>query len=139
MSINMVALMGRLTFNPELKSTTTGTSVTRFQIAVDRNYTPKGQEKQTDFIDCVAWKQTAEFIHRYFTRGSMIAIEGSIQTSTFSLDDGSNRKRVEVVANNVSFCGDKKQSEEPNVSVTKERSKYNIEELDDDEDIFGGR
>lgn len=127
--VNTVAIMGRLTYNPELKSTNTGVSVTRFQVAVDRAYTPKGQERQADFIDCVAFKTTADFVHRYFNKGSMIAIEGSIQTDTYTDKNGNSRKRVEVVARNISFCGEKKETT-PNVSITKEKSSYEI--IDDD-------
>lgn len=105
--INTVAIMGRLTFEPELKTTPSGVSVLRFQVACDRNFQRAGAERQTDFIDCVAWRQTAEFISRYFHKGSMIAVEGSIQTSSYTDKNGNNRKQVEVVANNVSFCGSK--------------------------------
>ena len=105
--INMVALMGRLTYEPELRSTNNGLSVLSFQVAVDRNYQAQGQERQADFIDCVAWRQTAEFISRYFHKGSMIAIEGSIQTRNYTDKNGNNRKAVEVVVNNASFCGSK--------------------------------
>ena len=108
--INTVALMGRLTYDPELKSTPSGVSVIRFQVACDRNYQRSGEERQADFIDCVAWRQTAEFISRYFRKGSMIAVEGSIQTNNYTDKDGNKRKQVEVVANNVSFCGSKAES-----------------------------
>ena len=108
--LNMVALMGRLTYEPELKTTPSGVSVIRFQIACDRSYQSQGQERQADFIDCVAWRQRAEFISRYFHKGSMIAIEGSIQTQNYTDKNGNNRKSVEVVANNVSFCGSKADS-----------------------------
>lgn len=108
--LNMVALMGRLTYEPELKTTPSGVSVIRFQVACDRSYQSQGQERQADFIDCVAWRQRAEFISRYFHKGSMIAIEGSIQTQNYTDKNGNNRKSVEVVANNVSFCGSKADS-----------------------------
>lgn len=108
--INMVALMGRLTYEPELKSTPNGICVIRFQIACDRNYQKQGEERQADFIDCVAWRQTAEFISRYFHKGSMIAIEGTIQTSNYTDKNGNQRKQVEVLANNVSFCGSKSET-----------------------------
>jgi len=132
MAINTVAIMGRLTYNPELKSTNTGISVTHFQVAVDRSYVPKGQEKQTDFIDCVAFRQTAEFVHRYFNKGSMIALDGSLQSRTYTDKNGNDRKVIEVFANNVSFCGGKKEEAKPNVSVTKEESSYDI--IDDGND-----
>lgn len=105
--INMVALMGRLTFEPELRTTPNGTSIIRFQVACDRNYQKDSQNRQADFIDCVAWRQTAEFISRYFHKGSMIAVEGTIQTSNFTDKNGAKRKQIEVLANNVSFCGGK--------------------------------
>lgn len=105
--LNIVALMGRLTHTPELKTTQNGTSVCSFSIAVDRTYTPKGEERKADFIDIVAWRQTAEFICKYFQKGSMIAIDGSIQTRSYQDKQGSNRTKVEVLANNVSFCGPK--------------------------------
>ena len=101
--INSVVLMGRLTYEPELNTTTSGLSVIRFQMAGDRNYQSQGQVRQADFIDVVAWRQTAEFISRYFHKGSMIAVEGSIQTNNFTDRDGNKRKSVEVVANQVSF------------------------------------
>lgn len=105
--LNIVALMGRLTHTPELKTTQNGTSVCSFSIAVDRTYTPKGEERKADFIDVVAWRQTAEHICKYFQKGSMIAIDGSIQTRSYQDKQGSNRTKVEVLANNVSFCGAK--------------------------------
>ena len=108
--INVVALMGRLTYEPELKSTPNGVSVIRFQVACDRNYQRSGQDRQADFIDCVAWRQTAEFIGRYFHKGDMIGIEGTIQTSNYTDKDGNKRKQIEVLANNVSFCGGKSEN-----------------------------
>ena len=107
MSINNVTLLGRLTYSPELRSTPNGVSVLRFQVACDRNYQKDSQNRQADFIDCVAWRQTAEFISRYFHKGSMIAVEGTLQTSSYTDKDGNKRKQVEVMANNVSFCGSK--------------------------------
>jgi single-strand DNA-binding protein len=108
--INMVALMGRLTYDPELRTTPSGVSVLRFQVACDRSYQKSGTERQADFIDCVAWRQTAEFISRYFHKGSMIAVEGSIQTQNYTDKNGNQRKSVEVVANNVSFCGSRNEA-----------------------------
>lgn len=105
--INMVALMGRMTYEPELRTTPSGVSVLRFQVACDRNFQKDSQNRQADFIDCVAWRQTAEFISRYFHKGSMIAVEGTIQTSNYTDKDGNKRKQIEVLANNASFCGGK--------------------------------
>lgn len=103
--VNIVALTGRLTYEPELKSTPAGVSVIRIQVACDRNYQAQGQERQADFIDCVAWRNTAEFISRNFHKGDMVGIEGSIETSNYTDKDGNKRKQVEVKINNVSFCG----------------------------------
>lgn len=110
MALNIAVIMGRLTATPELKTTPTGTTVTSFSLAVDRNYQPKGEEKKVDFIDVVAWRNTAEFICKYFQKGSMIAIQGEIQTRTFKDKDGNNRKVTEILASNVSFCGSKTES-----------------------------
>lgn len=110
--INSVVLMGRLTFDPELRTTPSGVSVVRFQLAVDRNFQKAGEERKADFIDVTAWRQTAEFVSRYFRKGSMIAVEGSIQTDNFTDKDGNKRKSVQVIANNVSFCGSKAESGE---------------------------
>ncbi len=112
---NLVVLTGRLTANPELKTTPSGTSVCTFSIAVDRNY-KKGEEKQTDFINLIAWRQTAEFVSRYFQKGNLIGIEGSIQTRKYMDKDGVNRTAFEVVVNNAQFMESKK-SADVNVEV----------------------
>lgn len=104
--INNVTLMGRLTGKPELKTTTSGINVTTFCIAVDRRFQQNG-EKQADFINCVAWRNTAEFIAKYFGKGDMIAVTGEIQTRKYQDNGGNNRVAVEVVINNASFCGGK--------------------------------
>ena len=138
--INMVALMGRLTYEPELISTPNGVSVLRFQVACDRSYQTKGQERQADFIDCVAWRKTAEFISRYFHKGSMIAVEGTIQTSNYTDKNGNNRKQIEVLANNVSFCGSKNESGGSMDIEPESAAKYSstdnsdFEEIVDDDD-----
>jgi single-strand DNA-binding protein len=106
--LNRVILMGRLTADPELRSTQNGTSVVQFTIAVERGYAKEGQEKQTDFIQCVGWKQTAEFISKYFRKGRMIAVEGSIQTRNYEDKQGNKRTAVEVIVSNVSFTGERK-------------------------------
>lgn len=108
MSINRVVLMGRLTKDPELKTTGSGVSVTSFSIAVDRNYVKAGEERKADYFDVVAWRSTAEFVVRYFNKGDMIAVEGQLQTRTYEANDGTTRKVVEVNADNVSFTGEKK-------------------------------
>lgn len=107
--INSVVIMGRLTADPELKTTNSGLSVTRFTVAVDRQY-QKDKEKKADFINVVAWRQTAEFVSRYFSKGSMIAVQGSIQTDKYKDKSGNSRTSFQVVADNVSFCGSKQES-----------------------------
>ena len=103
--LNDVNLQGRFCREPELKTTTSGTSVCSFTLAVDRDYSK--EEKQVDFINCVAWRQTAEFISRYFNKGSMILVQGSLQTRSYE-KDGQKREVVEVVVDKAHFCGEKK-------------------------------
>lgn len=108
--LNCAIIMGRLTADPELRTTPNGISVTSFSVAVDRSYQKAGAERQTDFINVVAWRQTAEFVSRYFHKGSMIAVQGSIQTRNYEDRNGNKRTAVEIVADNVSFCGSKAES-----------------------------
>ena len=108
--LNCAAIMGRLVADPELRSTGTGVSVTSFTIAVDKSYVRQGEERQADFIDVVAWRPTAEFVCKYFHKGSMIAVQGSIQTRNYEDKNGNKRKSTEVVADNVSFCGSRAES-----------------------------
>lgn len=108
--LNNAVIMGRLVADPELRTTGSGVSVTSFTVAVDRRFANKDEEKQADFIDIVAWRQTADFVCKYFRKGSMIAVQGSIQTRTYEDKDGNKRKAVEIVADNVSFCGSKSDS-----------------------------
>ena len=108
MAFNKVILMGRLTSDPELKQSQNGTSVTSFTLAVDRRY---GQDKQTDFITIVAWKNTAEFICKYFGKGTAMLVCGELQTRSWTDKDGNKRYATEVVASEVSFCESKKASE----------------------------
>lgn len=108
--LNCAVIMGRLTADPELRQTPNGVAVTTFTVAVDRGFVRQGEERKADFINVVAWRQTAEFVSRYFTKGSMIAVQGSIQTRTYDDKNGLKRYVVEVVADNVSFCGSKSES-----------------------------
>jgi len=103
--MNRIIMMGRLTADPQVKTTNSGVSVLAFSVAVDREYTPKGAEKQTDFINCVAWRQTADFIARYFTRGQMIALEGALQSRNYDDKNGVKRTVWEVIVDRVHFCG----------------------------------
>lgn len=129
--INNVVIMGRLTFEPELRATPSGVAVVRIQIAVDRQYQAKGEERKADFIDITAWRQTADFISRYFHKGDMNAVEGSIQTENFTDKDGKKRKSVTVVANNVSFCGSKAKSDTNNPAFSQPSTDDNNAEIDD--------
>lgn len=105
---NLVVLTGRLTADPELRYTGNNTPVTSFSIAVNRRY-KAGEESQADFINIVAWRQTAEFVTKYFQKGSMIGIEGSIQTRRYvDKETGKNRTAFEVIANNVQFVESKR-------------------------------
>ena len=106
--LNRVVLMGRLVGDPELKTTQSGVSVTAFRLAVDRNYVKSGEDRKADFIDVICWRQTAEFVCRYFGKGSMIAVDGQLQSRTYQAKDGSNRYVIEVVADQVSFTGERK-------------------------------
>ena len=102
--LNRVILMGRLTADPELKQTPNGISVVSFSLAVDRNFAGKGAERQTDFINCVAWRQTAEFISRYFGKGRLMAVEGSLQVRNYTDRNENKRQAVEVVVDQAYFA-----------------------------------
>ena len=106
--LNRIILMGRLVADPELRQTPNGISVATFSIAVDRNYQAKGSnERQTDFINCVAWRQTGEFISRYFSKGRMIAVEGSLQTRSYEDKTGAKRTAYDVVVDQAYFADSK--------------------------------
>lgn len=136
MSINCAVIMGRIVAQPELRTTTSGTSVTSFTVAVDRNYVKPGQERQTDFISVVAWRQTAEFVTKHFHKGDMIGVEGSIQTRNYEDKQGNKRTAVEILAETVSFCGGKKQDnkppEEPPAPEPDVDNDYSMLDTDDD-------
>ena len=112
MALNSVVLMGRLTADPEVRTTQSGIAVTKFCIAVDRKYQQSKEKKEADFIDIVAWRGTAEFVGKYFRKGNLIAIKGELQTSTYTDKDGKNRKSTEVLASDVSFCESKGSSQQ---------------------------
>ena len=120
--------MGRLTADPELRHTPNDVAVTTFTIAVNRSYVKQGSERQADFIDVVAWRNTAEFVCRYFRKGQMIAVTGSIQTRTYQDREGKNRKAVEVVADNVYFTESRNNS---SGNTSTGNSGYNSEQSDD--------
>ncbi|MGX8701757.1 single-stranded DNA-binding protein [Caproiciproducens sp.] len=108
--LNVAVLMGRLVADPELRHTPNDVSVTSFTIAVDRSYVKAGADRQADFIDIVAWRSTADFVCRYFHKGQLVAVQGSIQTRTYTDKDGNKRKAFEVVADNVHFAESKRDS-----------------------------
>ena len=112
--MNVVALMGRLTADPELRRTQNNTAVTSFTLAVGRSFTRAGEQPQTDFIDVVAWGKTAEFVSRYFVKGQQVAVAGRIQTRTWEDKQGNKRKSVEVVAEEVHFAEPKRDSQPRN-------------------------
>ena len=105
--LNVVAIMGRLVADPELRTTPAGVNVCQFRIACDRNFAKPGEQRQADFVDIVAWRQQADFVCRYFQKGSLIAIEGRIQTRNYQDKNGNNRTAFAVVAENINFGGSK--------------------------------
>ena len=110
--LNKVFIMGRLTRDPELRRTQTGTAVASFTLAVDRDFKDKSTgERTTDFIDVVAWRQTGEFVSRYFTKGRMAVVEGRLQMRDWTAKDGNKRRSAEVVADNVYFGDSKRDAE----------------------------
>ena len=111
---NHIGVMGRLVSNPELKTTQSGTSVTSFRVAVERNYADKEGNRQADFFDVVAWRGTAEFVSRYFGKGALVMVEGQLQSRTYQTKDGSNRYAVEIVANSVFFTGERRDNQNTN-------------------------
>ena len=110
--MNQIVIMGRLTRDPELRHTPNGVAVASFTLAVDRGFTPKdGGERQTDFIDVVAWRNTAEFVSKYFVKGQMAAVTGRLQIRDWTDKDGNKRRSAEIVAENIYFTESKKSRE----------------------------
>lgn len=116
--LNKVIIMGRLGKDPELKRTQSGTAVASFPLAVDRDFKGQNGEKETDWIDVVAWRNTAEFVSKYFTKGRVAAVEGRLQTRKWKDKDGNNRVSVEVVADNVYFGDSKSEGGRPNSTTS---------------------
>ena len=129
--LNKIFLMGRLTRDPEIRHTQSGTAVASFSLAVDRDFKDKQTgEKQTDFIEIVAWRSTAEFVSRYFTKGRMAVVEGRLQLRDWTDKDGVKRRNAEVIADNVYF-GDSKS--EGNKASAPSAYKPEYKELDEDD------
>ena len=106
--LNKIFIMGRLTKDPELRRTPSGTAVTSFALAVDRDFKGQNGEKETDFIEVVAWRNTAEFVAKYFAKGRAAVVEGRLQIRDWKDKEGNNRRSAEVVADNVYFADSKK-------------------------------
>ena len=138
--INCCVFTGRLVKEPDFRTTPSGVSVVSFRIAVERSFVKQGEDRQADFIDIVAWRQTAEFVARWFRKGSMIAVQGSIQTRNYEDKQGNKRTAVEVVADNVSFCGSKAEQGStapafpPVVAAQTPSANINMSVEDDDDD-----
>ncbi len=109
--LNKVILMGRLTDNPDYRQTPTGVSVATFRLAVDRNFQKSGEERKADFINIVTWRNTADFVNRFFTKGQLVAVEGSLQTRDYTDNQGNRRYVTEVVADQVYFAESKRNSD----------------------------
>lgn len=127
--LNHITLMGRMTREPELRYTPQNTPVVSFSLAVERDYQPGGAEKQTDFIDCVAWRKTAEFVSKHFQKGSLVAVSGRLQIRDWADRDGGKRRSAEVAVDNVYFA-EKKQTQ-PVAGV--DASPPSLDELSPDE------
>lgn len=108
--LNVIAIMGRLARDPELRQTTTGKNVASFTLAVDRGRKDENGQNQTDWLNVVAWEKTAEFVCRYFSKGNLIAVTGCLQTRSYQDKNGNNRTAVEIVAGTLNFCGGKAES-----------------------------
>ena len=130
--LNNVIIMGRLTRDPELRRTQGGTAVTSFTMAVDRDFKSQSGEKETDFIDVVAWRNTGEFAAKYLAKGRMAAVEGRIQARDWQDKDGNRRKAVEVVADNVYFADSKRDSKPQETTSSNEPE---FDEIEDDGDL----
>lgn len=131
--LNKIFIMGRLTRDPELRHTQAGTAVTSFSLAVDRDFKDKQTgEKTTDFIDVVAWRNTAEFVSRYFTKGRMAVVEGRLQMRDWTDRDGNKRVAAEVVAENVYFGDNKQTAESGSYSAPSAPASSDCADIDDD-------
>lgn len=132
--LNHIVIMGRLTRDPELRRTSNGTSVASFALAVDRDFKNASGDRETDFVDVVAWRNTAEFVYKNFSKGRMAVVSGRLQIRTWTDKDGSKRKTAEIVADNVYF-GDSKPVQESYTGQTftkPEQTFSDIEETDGD-------
>lgn len=135
--LNKIILMGRLVRDPELRNTATGTPVASFTIAVDRDFKSQSGEKETDFIDIVAWRNTADFVSKYFSKGRVAAVEGRLQIRSWTDKEGNKRRTAEVVADNVYF-GDSKRDDSDSFggyAAQPEAKTSGFAEIEDDSDL----
>ena len=138
--LNTAILMGRLTADPELRHTPNDIPVITFTLAVERSYAKSGEQRQADFIDIVAWRYTAEFVSRYFQKGQLVAIRGSIQTRTYTDKEGKKRKAFEIIADQVHFAESKKDTSPPSQGYNRNEEALNagpddFEEVPTDDDL----
>ena len=133
--LNVAVLMGRLVADPELRTTPSGISVTSFTIAVDRSYQKAGSGRQADFLDIVAWRGTADFICKFFKKGQLIAVQGSIQTRSYQDKDGNKRKAFEIVADNVHFAESKRDGDTGGNRAQAANHAPNVSPADDYEEM----
>ena len=134
MSLNRITIMGRLTRDPELRRTQSGTPVTSFTMAVDRDFKPQSGEKDTDFIDVVAWRNTAEFAAKYFAKGRMAIASGRLQIRDWQDNNGNKRRSAEVIADSIYFGGSKPQDAQP-AGHTVNVDASDFDEIEDDSDF----
>jgi len=133
--LNQIVLMGRLTKDPELRRTQGGTAVASFTLAVDRDFTNQDGSKDTDFIDCVAWKGTGEFVSKYFTKGRMAVVSGRLQLRDWTDREGNKHRSAEVVANSVYFGESKKDRDEASYEAAEHAGKVEYDEADEDGEL----
>ena len=138
--LNTAILMGRLTADPELRHTPNDIPVITFTLAVERSYAKSGEQRQADFIDIVAWRYTAEFVSRYFQKGQLVAIRGSIQTRTYTDKEGKKRKAFEIIADQVHFAEGKRDTSPPSQGYNRNEEALNtgpddFEEVPTDDDL----
>lgn len=129
--LNHIVLMGRLTHDPELRRTGSGIAVASFSLAVERDFKTEGGEKETDFIDIVAWRHTAEFVSKYFTKGRMAVVSGRLQIRPWTDKDGNKRRTAEVIADNVYFGDSKKDAASDGASNAAPTTDYAAIDVDD--------
>ena len=133
--LNRIIVMGRMTRDPELRRTGSGTAVTSFSLAVDRDFESQSGEKETDFIDVVAWRNTAEFVSKYFSKGRMAVVEGRLQLRDWTDKDGNKRRTAEIVADSVYFGDSKRDGGDTVQSEPQSEPQSGFSEVEDDGDL----